>query len=184
MAGKRDNFEDQQSNESNQAPQSPQQGDEKVGGDREAAEKFGGKMDFGIPVGQAVPHDFRPHNPEHPSVEDQEDDHRGIGPKGTGQRTRGVGTEDRGKPGHGSGGDVDTDVIGVGTGGTSVTASGDIHDPPGPDDVEQGGSAPMASGPPAEGNNQAKPGKVGGNKRVKGGTVHDRRPDTAGDQGT
>jgi len=179
MAEKNEKNSNDRSSEQPQARQDESRREDKVGGDRQAAEKIGGKLDFGIPASEAAPRDYRPHNPQHPSIEDQADDHRAIGPKGTGQRTRGVGTEDRGKPGRGSGGDVDTDVIGIGD-GVGVAASGEIHEPPGPDDV----SSAQPTTPPAEGQTSRKRGKAGNNRRVKGGTVHDRAPDTAGDQGT
>src|SRR3954470_15196062 len=69
----------------------------------------------------------------------------------------GVGANASG-PGSGSGGDLDTDIIGVGTGGTGVATSGEIHEPPGPDD------APTPSG------TKQKQGQRGASQPVKGTT--------------
>ena len=61
-------------------------------------------------------------------------------------RDHGAGVADTG-PGSGSRGDVDTSIIGVGTGGSSVSISGP-GDPPGPDDTTEGGGSPFAAPAP------------------------------------
>jgi hypothetical protein len=77
-----------------------------------------------------------------------------------GVRDAGVGGNEVG-PGANSGGDVDTDIIGVGTGGTGIAQSGTTGRPPGPDDSD-GTSREFASGPPAQGEKGPNAGKVKG----------------------
>ena len=71
-----------------------------------------------------------------------------------GSRISGVGGNESG-PGSSSGGDLDPDIIGFGTGG-GVAASGKIRQPPGPDDAT-GTSRDFASGPPAEAKTRTPP---------------------------
>jgi hypothetical protein len=66
-----------------------------------------------------------------------------------GVRDHGAGLRDNG-PGSASGGDVDPDIVGVGTGGSGIATSGDIGRPPGPDDTD-GSSDAFASGGHAKG---------------------------------
>ena len=76
-----------------------------------------------------------------------------------------------GKPstgyGSASGGDIDTDIVGVGTGGSTVSQSGTSHRPPGPDD-SNGTSDEFASGPHAEGKRGSKYAKVEGSVAQRG----------------
>jgi hypothetical protein len=86
-----------------------------------------------------------------------------------GRRTAGVGGKWAGD-GSASGGDLDPDVIGVGT-GSGIAESGP-DDRPGPDDSD-GTSDEMASGGHAAGRNQTGVHHVGGNKQVHGSVVQD-----------
>src|SRR3954452_23614825 len=123
---------------------------EKVGSDPKAAENFAEKHDFGIPSEDAAP-DM--------TAEDRDYPGRPAGSKktrsgATGKRTVGVGSTE-GPDGKGSGGEVDTDLIGLdGTGG-GVASDGVVGKPPGPDDTD-GSSNEFASGPPAKGENRAR----------------------------
>src|SRR5438270_13866346 len=84
----------------------------KVGSDPAAAENFAEKHDFGIPSEDAAP-DM--------TIEDRDFPGRPAGSKRTrsgasGKRTIGVGSTE-GPDGKGSGGEIDADIIGVGSGG-------------------------------------------------------------------
>ena len=127
---------------------------DKVGSDPDAAQNFAEKHDFGIPSEDAAP-DM--------TVEDRDYPGRPAGSKKTrsgasGRRTIGVGSPE-GPDGKGSGGEVDSDIIGVGSGG-GVSSDGELGKPSGPDDSD-GSSNEFASGPPAKGENRAryKPGQ-------------------------
>jgi hypothetical protein len=138
----------------------------KVGSDREADKQVGGKLDFGIPARKAVstePEGGRAKGPE-----------QGTGPMRSGDRgvrTSGVGHAP-GKPGTGSGGDLDTDFIGLdGKGGlSSAPASGRTSGP----DITAGGSAPFASGPPAKGENEHLAHNHGASPSITRGTTVNR----------
>jgi len=141
---------------------------DKPGSNPDAAKAIGGKGDFGIPAKDAAE-----------QARHKDDEYAGR-PKGsemsqTGEgsaREHGVGA--RGGRGRGSGGDTDPDIIGFGTpGGGSVSASGSIHEPPGPDDADKAPGAP-------HGHHNIQGPNVGGDKRVAGSTI-DR---TGGDQST
>jgi hypothetical protein len=93
-----------------------------------------------------------------------------------GVRDHGAGGRDTG-PGSASGGDIDPDIVGVGTGGSGIAISGVTGRPPGPDDSD-GSSDEFASGGHAQGRNQTLTGnKVGGSKRVTGGSTVSRDTD-------
>src|SRR5439155_20615470 len=96
-----------------------------VGDSRKAAAAFGGKGDFGAPE-----QDVRERN--YASTAARNQDPGGIAghSTGTGTRDTGVGGNASGT-GSSSGGDVDTDIIGVGQGGTTDASAG-------PDDRDQG----------------------------------------------
>src|SRR3954466_4182300 len=122
---------------------------DKVGSDPSAAENFAGKQDFGIPSEDAAP-DM--------TIEDRDFPGRPAGSKKTrsgasGKRTIGVGSTE-GPDGKGSGGEIDTDIIGVGSGGGG-SSDGEIGRPSGPDDSD-GSSNEFASGPPAKGEHPAR----------------------------
>ena len=133
----------------------------KVGSDRAA--RVSGKGDFGIPASKArkpILEGGREKGPE-----------QGIGPMRSGNRAvreSGVGYPP-GPPGSGSGGDIDPDIVGVnGTGGVAASPpSGRTRGP----DITEGGSAPFASGPPAEGKDELPPGTHGAARRVRGSTI-------------
>lgn len=141
------------------------QDEPKVGTDEKAAEAFGGKLDFGIPADEATAQNDDPYG----RVKGPE---KGTGPTRSGDqgvRIDGVGAP-TGPAGAGSGGDLDPDFIGLDKMG------GMANDPPdrttGPDMTSRGGSAPFASGSPAEGKGNLPPGHVGGDKRVRGSTTN------------
>ena len=122
----------------------------KVGSDPSAAENFAEKHDFGIPSEDAAP-DM--------TVEDRDFPGRPAGNKRTrsgasGKRTIGVGSTE-GPDGKGSGGEVDTDLIGLDGSGGGVSSDGVVGKPPGPDDSD-GSSNEFASGPPAKGENRGR----------------------------
>lgn len=91
----------------------------KVGSDPAAAAKFGGKNDFGVPE---TGHE---RDRAYVSQETRHSDRGNSTPRGgsDGGRTSGVGGRDSG-PGSFSGGDIDPDIVGVGTGGNTISQSG------------------------------------------------------------
>src|SRR2546421_122747 len=103
---------------------------EKVGSSGAAAAHVGGKGDFGIPVAQA--------HPGQQTVIDGSLEDRPLGSRmppadPDGRRDVGVGAPNSG-PGSYSGGDLDPDIVGVGT-GEGVAASPERHTQ-GPDIIE------------------------------------------------
>lgn len=102
----------------------------KVGGSKSAARNFADKGDFGIPVDQAQAGGAE-------EVEGRETDRRPLMSGSQGSRVHGVGSPQRGKPGSGSGGDVDTDIIGLDGSGGGTGASGEIGRTKGPDIVPE-----------------------------------------------
>jgi hypothetical protein len=138
----------------------------KPGSNPEDARKVGGERDFGAPAGgeRTADRDYASRNTKlsDPGAAQPWDfEHDGV-------RDHGAGARDSG-PGSASGGDIDPDIVGVGTGGSGIATSGVIGRPPGPDDSD-GTSDEFASGPHAEGRNQTGVGRVGGAKRVRGTT--------------
>lgn len=139
----------------------------KPGSNVEDARKVGGERDFGAKAGgeRTAERDYVSRNtklsdPGAAQPYDWEAD---------GKRDHGAGGRDNG-PGSASGGDVDPDIVGVGTGGTGVSTSGNVGRPPGPDDSD-GSSDEFAAGGHAQGRNQSDAaGKIGGAKRVQGTT--------------
>ena len=119
----------------------------KVGSDPEAARHVSGRGDFGIPVDKGPTPDR-----DYVSGNTKASDRGAAQPRSSefeGNRTHGAGGIASGD-GSSSGGDLDPDIIGVGT-GSGVSASGP-DDRPG---VETDGSTRgRASGPPAAGENQ------------------------------
>lgn len=135
----------------------------KVGSDRAADREIGGKGDFGIPADRVkapLPTGGREKGPE-----------QGTGYErsgASGVRVSGVGHAPGG-PGTGSGGDLDPDFIGLdGKGG--VAASPGERKTSGPD-MTDGHSDAFASGPPAAGENELRPGTHGAIEPVHGSTV-------------
>jgi hypothetical protein len=146
----------------------------KPGSSSEDARKVGGQSDFGAPAGgeRTADRDYVSRNtklsdPGAAQPWDFEQD--GVRDHGAGGRASG--------PGSASGGDIDPDIVGVGTGGSGVATSGVIGRPPGPDDSD-GSSDEFASGGHAKGHNQVPPGQLGGSKRVRG-TTHSAERDAS-----
>jgi hypothetical protein len=137
----------------------------------EDARAVGGKGDFGVPEGEVAERTYTSMNTKRSDP--------GAAPMRSGldgSRTSGVGGNSSG-PGSSSGGDLDTDIVGVGTGGSGVAASGKIHEPPGPDDAT-GTSGDVASGAPSKGAKRSPPPGP-----VRGSTVQLPDDRTVGAQG-
>ena len=122
----------------------------KPGSSVDDAKKVGGEGDFGAKAGgertadrDYVSRNTKASDPGNAQPWDFENDAR---------RDHGAGVRDTG-PGSGSGGDLDPDIVGVGTGGSGIATSGVIGRPPGPADSD-GSSDEFASGGRAEGRNQ------------------------------
>jgi len=133
----------------------------KVGSDSDAARQVGGKGDFGVSeqdtIGRAYTSaNTRASDPGAATPHAGEDEGRTAG---AGGNASGVGSS--------SGGDLDTDIIGVGTGGTGVAASGP-RGTSGPDDSD-GSAREFASGPPTQNTKGKKAGKVVGGDTVDHG---------------
>jgi hypothetical protein len=127
----------------------------KVGSDPKAAQSVGGKGDFGVREDDVVERQYTSSNTRASD--------RGASQPHAGEdqgRVAGVGGNASGR-GSSSGGDIDTDIIGVGTGGSGIAAS-PADEPPGPDD-STGTSRDFASGPPTQNRKGPKAGKVEGN---------------------
>jgi hypothetical protein len=145
----------------------------KVGSNPEADREFGGKLDFGLPASKVtapLPDGGREKGPE-----------QGTGPMRSGEggvRVAGVGHAP-GKPGTGSGGDLDPDFVGLdGKGGLAATPpSGRTRG----EDITEGGSGAFASGPPARGENELPAGTHGAPSEIVHGSTVDR---TGGDAST
>ena len=151
------------------AKQTSQADSPKPGSDPKEARKVGGKGDFGARAGgeRTADRDYVSRNTKmsDPGAAQPWDFEQDV------VRDHGAGARDSG-PGSASGGDIDTDIVGVGTGWSGIATSGVTGRPPGPDDSD-GSSDEFASGGHAEGRNQTNVGgKVGGSKRVDGGTTH------------
>jgi hypothetical protein len=89
----------------------------KVGSNPAAAGKIGGKGDFGVPESDVVERSYTSANPR-ASDRGAAQPHAGE----DGGRVAGVGGKASG-PGASSGGDIDTDIIGLGTGGSGIAQS-------------------------------------------------------------
>jgi hypothetical protein len=127
------------------ARRGPTKGEEKVGSDARAARKIGGKGDFGVSP-RDVPGEVIEGAEQAPGIRGGTRVTRGGA---TGTRTTGVGARS-GRPGSGSGGDLDTDIIGVGTDGSGIAARPPRGVTAGPSSTT-GSSDEFASGPPARG---------------------------------
>ncbi|HEY0008204.1 MAG TPA: hypothetical protein VGB55_05745 [Tepidisphaeraceae bacterium] len=137
--------------------------DLKPGSSVEDAKKVVSKGDFGVHVDNRVGREYTSQNtrladPGHASARSGEED---------GVRVAGAGANDSG-PGSSSGGDIDTDFVGIGGVGMAGSPSKEHRD--GADDSD-GTSREFASGGPAKGENQTGVGKIGGNHEVKGHTI-------------
>jgi hypothetical protein len=151
----------------------------KPGSEADQAKDVAGQGDFGVPAGNGPSGDR-----DYTSANTRASDPGAAHPmdwEHDGVRDHGAGAADAG-PGSNSGGDVDPDLLGFGTGG-GVSISGPDQRK-GQDDVDgASGSAAFASPTPprkqgdaivepARGRGQTGIGKVGGNKRVAGSTVN------------
>lgn len=139
---------------------------DKVGSSEKAAEHFAESRDFGIPARKA--------EPGQQTVIDGRLEDRPLGTPlppadPDGARTVGVGAPSTG-PGSFSGGDLDPDILGVGT-GRGIAASPKTRTQ-GPDIIEAAVDD-KAFGPPSKGENELPPGTHGTTGVIKG-TVHDR----------
>jgi hypothetical protein len=136
------------------------------GGEPERAKDVASKGDFGVPVGNGPSPDR-----DYVSRNTKASDPGAAHPRSSehdGVRDHGAGAPDSG-PGSSSAGDLDPDLLGVGTGGSGIATSGPDDTSPGPDDA----SRPATQ--PAQGRNQQNlVGKVGGPKQVPGGSVIQR----------
>jgi hypothetical protein len=147
----------------------------KPGSEADKAKFVKSRGDFGIPVGSSPTLDR-----EYVSQNTRRSDPGATQPYGwehQGVRDHGAGARDAG-PGSASGGDLDPDIVGVGTGGEGLAQSGPddclgadetdgrpVHTPPPP---QRQGDAIIE---PARGMNQTGVGRVGGSKRIKGTTI-------------
>jgi len=126
----------------------------KVGSDPNAAHNVGGKGDFGVREDNVIERQYTSANTR-ASDPGAAQPHAGANEN----RTAGVGGNASGV-GASSGGDLDTDIVGVGTSGNGV-ARNPANDSPGPDDAT-GTSRDFASGPPTQNHKGKKTGKVEG----------------------
>src|ERR1044071_5472794 len=126
----------------------------KVGSDTAAAKAVGGKNDFGAAESNTIERNYT-------SANTKASDRGGAQPHSgeNEDRTTGVGGQASGV-GSSSGGDIDTDIVGVGTGGSGI-AQGPAGAPPAADDTE-GTSKEFASGKPATGRTGTKAGAIQG----------------------
>jgi hypothetical protein len=130
-----------------------------------------GKDDFGARADDRPERDYTSANTKHSdrgSAQPLANEER------SGNRTAGVSGKDAG-PGSSSGGDLDTDFVGI-AGGTGLAQNIDTEHHAGADDSD-GSSDEFASGSGghAQGRNQVGVGKVGGDHNVDGSTL--LRPD-------
>jgi hypothetical protein len=143
---------------------------DKVGSDPKAVHGFGGKGDFGIPARDNLAR-----------AKDGEIEGRPAGSApgysgDAGARTTGVGSLG-GPPGTDSGGDIDTDIIGLdGHGGLSAKPprTSEIGA-----DATTGSPDTFASGRHAPGKNTIKPGSHGASPRTHGDTTDHTGQDTS-----
>jgi hypothetical protein len=135
----------------------------KVGSDPDAVHKVGGKGDFGHPV---VPQSVERINEDDP-IERPAGSAIGTGDD-LGRRTVGVGARGGGD-GNSSGGDLDTDFVGV-AGGAGLTQSAGGSVTTGPASTD--GSSDEFAGPGghAKGENALPRGQIGGGMKVRGTT--------------
>ncbi|MDB5324393.1 MAG: hypothetical protein JWN40_6024 [Phycisphaerales bacterium] len=126
----------------------------KVGSNPAAANSVGGKGDFGVPESDTIARSYTSHNTRasdpgaaQPHAGEDEGRVAGVGGNASG-------------PGASSGGDIDTDIIGVGSGGSGI-AQKPAGEPTGPD-TATGTARDFASGPPTKNKKGPKAGKVVG----------------------
>ncbi|HEV7300898.1 MAG TPA: hypothetical protein VGN72_16140 [Tepidisphaeraceae bacterium] len=144
-------------------PNTPGRDQGKVGSDPDAAKKVGGKLDFG----NAVHRDVVRENEDDP-IDRPAGSAPGAG-MDPGRRTVGVGSSGAGGDGSSSGGDIDTDFVGV-AGGAGLAQSPTDHVTKGPASTD-GTSDEFAGGEHAKGDNALPRGQIGGDPmKVRGST--------------
>ena len=160
-------------------PQKPEPGSKSLADSKPGSEpaKMNLPHDFGARANDSVERQYASQsvlNQDPGRLQSRSNDETG------GMRQAGAGTTGHG-PGAGSGGDIDPDIVGVGTGGRTIAASfpdKDERDAEGPD--RTGGSASaFASGKPAKGENQDRQHLTANDNVPRGGTVtyeHDAEP--------
>jgi hypothetical protein len=128
----------------------------KPGSSADDAKAVGGSGDFGAREGDAAQANYasRAVRNQDKGVVPVEANHPTLA---GGDITSGAGMPASGDGGN-SGGNLDPDIVGVGTGGSGIATSGATHRGPGPDDSD-GSSDEFASGPHAKGENQTGVGK-------------------------
>jgi hypothetical protein len=142
----------------------------KPGSEASEAKNVEAKGDFGVPVGSgpSLERDYVTQNTKRadPGAAPPRSGEDG----GDGRRTTGAGGPATGD-GSSSGGDLDPDIIGIGTGSGIASAGPD-------DDIGQaetdGSSDQFASGGHATGRNSIPRGHIGGDKRIRGGSTVSR----------
>ena len=132
--------------------------DLKPGSSSEDARAVGGEGDFGESANEnnRIDRDYTSRNTkmsDRGAAQPRSSGMAGARESGAGGSAVGTGAS--------SGGDIDTDIVGVGTGGSGIAQSGSVGRPPGPDDSD-GSSREFASGPPAKGEKGPHAGKVEG----------------------
>lgn len=140
----------------------------KVGSDVSAAKQFGGKTDFGARESDTTARNYTSANTR-ASDPGAAQPHAGEGE----DRVSGVGGNAAG-PGSSSGGDASPDIIGVGTGGSTVSLS-PAGAPPGPDNAT-GTARDFASGPPTKNKKGPRAGKVQGSTVQREGDIETETP--------
>lgn len=123
----------------------------KIGSDPKTAKEELAKGDFGVSPENRVETAYAARRAKH-------QDPGGMNQRlqrGDGARESGVGASVGGR-GAGSGGDLDTDIIGVGTGGSGISQNGPDDRVDGPDMTTVGGSEPFAA-PGPKGHRNAQP---------------------------
>ena len=140
------------------AEQSKNPTDLKPGSSTEDAKALSGEHDFGVPESNTVGRAYTSANTkaaDHGAAQVQDFEHKG-------KRDHGVGGRDSG-PGSSSGGDIDTDFVGLGGVGLATNIDKPAPDGSGRDARDTDGSSDnAASGGHAKGENQTLVGQVGG----------------------
>jgi len=132
-------------NSNSKKSDTPDHSEHKVGSDRSAAAHFAEGHDFGIPAREAGKRTDVADEVKYQPAGDHLQDPRPPRSGDQGTRDSGVGGVNSG-PGSSSGGDLDTDLIGVGTHGSGISAAGPDNRKTGPDMV-QAEPAPRSAPP-------------------------------------
>ena len=130
--------------------------DLKPGSRAEDAAKVGGHGDFGVHENNVAERTYTSENTKHADPGASQP----MSFEHDGRRQSGAGGHDSG-PGSSSGGDIDTDFVGIGGSGLAADISKTVGTGA---DQSDGTSRSAASGGPAQGRNETNVGKVGGAK--------------------